>query len=211
MDTTTRTAPPNAAPAIGTANSAPAEAAPPSLAEVEEIIARLGREIGRSASAEAVFGQPRTVDEHTIIPVARVAYGFGGGASSGSRRGAARAAGPGHDPVARTPPESAPSAGDGGGPGARPQAGFGGGGGVRAEPVAVIEFGPKGVRVVPVVDVNRMVGRVCTIAFGFVAVALVVRAFAPRGRPAPHRATRLRSPLAWAPPAAEVAEHQRGG
>ena len=211
MDTTTRTAPPNAAPAIGTANSAPAEAAPPSLAEVEEIIARLGREIGRSASAEAVFGQPRTVDEHTIIPVARVAYGFGGGASPGGRRGAARAAGPGHDPVARTPPESAPSAGDGGGPGARPQAGFGGGGGVRAEPVAVIEFGPKGVRVVPVVDVNRLVGRAFTTAFGFAAVALMIRAFATRGRPAPHRATRLRPPLAWTPPGALVLRHIRGG
>src|SRR4051812_41477434 len=102
MDATPRTPPPDAAPAPGPAARAPAAAAPPSLAEVEAVIVRLGQEIGRAASAEAVFGQPRTVGERTIIPVARVAYGFGG-AAPGRRRRAARPAGTGLDPAARTP------------------------------------------------------------------------------------------------------------
>jgi uncharacterized spore protein YtfJ len=203
MDTMPRTAPPDAASATGTADGAPAAAAPPSLAEVEEVIARLGREIGRTASAEAVFGPPRTVGERLIIPVARVAYGFGG-AAPGRRRRAARGAGPGPDPAAPPPPESAARAGAGGAPAAGLPPGFGGGGGARAEPVAVIELGPGGVRVVPVVDVNRLVGRGFAFVFGFAAVALVVRGLAARGRPAPPRAARPRPRLAWVGPAALV-------
>jgi uncharacterized spore protein YtfJ len=202
MDTRTRTAPPDAAPAPGTADGAPAPAAPPSLAEVEEVVARLGREIGRGASAEAVFGPPRTVGGRTIIPVARVAYGFGGGAAPGRRRRAARGAGQGPDPAASGPPESAAPAGAGGAPADGLPPGFGGGGGGRAEPVAVIELGPGGVRVVPVVDVNRLVGRVFAFGFGLAAVALVVRGLASRGRPAPPRAARPRPRLAWVGPAA---------
>jgi uncharacterized spore protein YtfJ len=202
MDTMPRTAPPDATPAPGTTDGAPVPAAPPSLAEVEEVVARLGREIGRTASAEAVFGPPRTVGERTIIPVARVAYGFGGGAAPGRRRRDARGAGLGPDPAAPRPPESATPAGASGAPAPGLPTGFGGGGGARAEPVAVIEFGPGGVRVVPVVDVNRLVGRVFAFVFGFAAVALVVRGLANRGRPAPPRAARRRPRLAWVRPAA---------
>lgn len=42
---------------------------------VEKIIERLGR----SADWRVVFGDPITAGTKTIVPVARVAYGFGGG------------------------------------------------------------------------------------------------------------------------------------
>ncbi|WP_254536410.1 GerW family sporulation protein [Halomarina litorea] len=35
--------------------------------------------LSEAASVEAVYGDPLTVDGRTVIPVARVAYGFGGG------------------------------------------------------------------------------------------------------------------------------------
>jgi hypothetical protein len=75
---------------------------------------------------------------------------------------------------------------------------------VRAEPVAVIELGPGGVRVVPVVDVDRLVGRGLALGCGVAAVALVVRGLAARGRPAPPRAARPRPRLAWVGPATLV-------
>jgi hypothetical protein len=61
--------------------------------------------------------------------------------------------------------------------------------------VAVVEIGPKGLRVVPVVDANRLIGRVFAIVFGFAFAALVVRAVASKQPGAPRR----RSLLSWMP------------
>jgi uncharacterized spore protein YtfJ len=44
----------------------------------------IGR-IGDSASVKSVFGEPITAQGRTIIPVARVCCGFGGGAVSANR------------------------------------------------------------------------------------------------------------------------------
>ena len=67
------------------------------------------------SDVKAVFGEPVTADGRTIIPVAKIMYGFGGG--GGMNRMGARE-------------ENAA---------ARGQEGGGGGGGVRAVPVGVIE------------------------------------------------------------------------
>lgn len=62
-----------------------------------------------SASVQTIFGKPFTVGERTVLPVARVGYGFGGGHG---RKGL-----PG---IAETDPQSDVSGGGGGGVGARP-------------------------------------------------------------------------------------------
>lgn len=44
------------------------------------LLERLADKLGGRASVTAVYGEPVTADGVTVIPVARVAFGFGGGA-----------------------------------------------------------------------------------------------------------------------------------
>jgi uncharacterized spore protein YtfJ len=53
------------------------------MAAQPAFIERLAEKLGAHASASAVFGQPVERDGVTVIPVAKVRYGFGGGAGSG--------------------------------------------------------------------------------------------------------------------------------
>lgn len=73
-----------------------------------------------SASVKTVYGEPVVRDGKTIIPVARVAYGFGSG----------------------TGQKTAPTDGDGKTPLAK-QGGEGAGGGVTAKPIGVVEISGK--------------------------------------------------------------------
>jgi uncharacterized spore protein YtfJ len=84
------------------------------------------------ASVSAVYGEPVTVGEKTIIPVAEIKYGFGLGYGEGTV-----VSGEGEEPAT-------------GGKGA------GGGGGVAARPVAVLEVTDEGVKVKPVIDEGRI-------------------------------------------------------
>src|SRR6478672_3654076 len=86
----------------------------------------------RSLSIRHVYGEPVQHGALTVIPVAKVAYGFGAGGGRG----------PGRVPAGA--PDDATSAG-----GNRTDAqGEGGGGGVRMTPVGALEIGPQGTRFV---------------------------------------------------------------
>ena len=113
----------------------------------EDTLAEVAR-IPDRASAAACFGAPITSGEHTVIPVADVAYGFGLG-WGGS-----------HPPA--TP----------GAPGGR-GAGGAGGGGVRTRGIAVIEVAPGGVRILPIEDQTAI--RLASIAFASAAIAITAR------------------------------------
>lgn len=80
----------------------------------DELLVRLAELIGAKAGVQAVFGEPTTRENLTVIPVARVRWGFGGG---GGR--------------ADAPPSG-------------PASGSGGGGGVAADPIGYLELGPDG-------------------------------------------------------------------
>jgi uncharacterized spore protein YtfJ len=82
----------------------------------------------RSASVKSVYGEAISANGKTIIPVARVAYGFGGG------RG-------------RKPDESNPT-----------KEGEGGGGGVYAVPMGVLEVSEAETRFIPLSDKRRLAG-----------------------------------------------------
>jgi uncharacterized spore protein YtfJ len=88
----------------------------------------------------SVFTEPMTQGEYTVITASEVSvglgYGYGGGGGSGSAD---------EDEEGET--GSATGYGGGGG----------GGGGAMARPVAVIELGPNGVRVEPIVDPTKIV------------------------------------------------------
>jgi hypothetical protein len=83
---------------------------------------RLAERIGARAGVSAVFGGPIQSGDVTVIPVARVRWGFGaGGGSTGE------------------------AAGDSG-------TGSGGGDGVAADPVGYVEIGPGGATFRPIVQ-----------------------------------------------------------
>ena len=78
------------------------------------LLERLAGLVGAKATVRTVFGDPIRQGDLTVVPVAKVRWGFGGG---GGRS------------------EAAPSG---------PAAGTGGGGGVAADPVGYLEIGPAG-------------------------------------------------------------------
>lgn len=84
----------------------------------EAFLERLAERIGGRAGVEAVFGEPIERGGITVIPVARVRWGFGGGMGSGT----------GGEPAG--PPQSG--------------SGSGGAGGVGVDAIGYLEIGPGG-------------------------------------------------------------------
>lgn len=85
--------------------------------------------ITSSAHVKTVFGEPIIAQGKTIIPVARIRYGFGGGMGSGPTRSS-----------------DEQRLGQGGG----------GGGGVMAVPIGVVEVTDAGTRFIPIHSRKRM-------------------------------------------------------
>jgi len=92
----------------------------------KELIDSAVEHLRTGASVKTVYGEPVVIDGKTIIPVARVAYGFGGG--TGTKQAPATEAG-----------KASPAA----------QAGEGAGGGVSAKPVGVVEISGEETKFVP--------------------------------------------------------------
>jgi uncharacterized spore protein YtfJ len=82
----------------------------------KELIDSAVEHLYTSASVKTVYGEPIVIDGKTIIPVAKVAYGFGGG--TGTKQG-----------TEKNGKEPAPS-----------EAGESAGGAVAAKPVGVVEI-----------------------------------------------------------------------
>jgi uncharacterized spore protein YtfJ len=97
----------------------------------------------QTTGVRTVFGEPVSAEGRTIIPVARVAYGFGGGGGL-SRNQAA---------------ESPEMNGEGGG----------GGGGAHAVPAGVVEITPEGTRFLRFDD-WRPLAAAAIVGFGLGAV-----------------------------------------
>jgi len=84
-----------------------------------------------TANVKAVYGEPVAAQGKTIIPVAKIIYGYGGGAGTGGR-------------------------GNGGASGE----GGGGGGGARAIPVGVVEVSDQQTRFIAITDRRKLAGAV---------------------------------------------------
>jgi uncharacterized spore protein YtfJ len=121
----------------------------------QEQAAELMEKLLAVAQPGAVYGEPVTVGEHTVITASEVSvsmgfgYGIGGGAGTESAEGEA---------VSEDEPqgEKGEAKGFGGG--------GGGGGASMGRPVAVISIGPGGVQVEPVVDATKIALAVFTTA-----------------------------------------------
>jgi uncharacterized spore protein YtfJ len=92
-------------------------------AGAQGLLATLSERLREAATVKAVFGDPVTAAGKTVIPVARVTYGFGGGYAPQPRHGAEGASG-GEDQPA------------------------GGGGGMYAAPIGVVEIDEDETRLV---------------------------------------------------------------
>jgi len=97
-------------------------------------------QIYQKADVKAAFGEPQTIGEKTIIPVARVAYGLGLG--FGEAEKPAEPFGGPHD----REEGKVEATGAGGG---------GGGGGVAA-PIAVVEVTNEETKVIPIMDLTKL-------------------------------------------------------
>ena len=95
---------------------------------IEGFVARVADRIGAHATVKAVFGDPIERDGITVIPVAKVRWGFGGGAGG---------------PIVGGAGVEGADAGTGG-EAAAIATGSGGGGAVTADPVGWLEIGPDG-------------------------------------------------------------------
>ena len=97
---------------------------------IQELFQTISERIQRSASVKTVYGDPIAAEGRTIIPVARVRYGFGGGGGSS----------------------------EGSEDGERPQGrGGGGGGGVEVTPIGFIEVTTGETRYVSFEERRRIV------------------------------------------------------
>lgn len=92
----------------------------------KELIEGAVEQLRSSASVKTVYGDPIVVDGKTVIPVAKVAYGFGAGHGSGTH-------------AKKSPDGKAPVAGEG----------EGAGGGIAARPVGVVEITGQETKFVP--------------------------------------------------------------
>ncbi|MGK2964596.1 MAG: spore germination protein GerW family protein [Tepidiformaceae bacterium] len=95
--------------------------------KADDFIAALAEKVGGKANVHAAFGEPVTHGDVTIIPVAKVRWGFGGGGGSGTK-------------------EAAHESGSG----------TGGGGGAQASPMGYIELSGNTAEFRPIKDPSSL-------------------------------------------------------
>jgi uncharacterized spore protein YtfJ len=102
--------------------------------EIKGFVQSLMDRLQGRAGAATVYGEPIVAEGKTVIPCAKVAFGFGGG-------GGIRRAGAADEPEAG-------------------REGHGGGGGIACKPIGVVEITPAGTRFIAFEDTRRLVGAV---------------------------------------------------
>src|SRR5215471_19549843 len=101
--------------------------------ENANFIENIATRLGQNATVKNVYGEPIVAGDKTIIPVAQVALGFGGGYGKGPKKFLKKENNP-----AETGDDKEKSG-----------EGHGGGGGMYARPKGVYEISPQGTRYIP--------------------------------------------------------------
>src|SRR5438045_5629243 len=118
--------------------------------ENTNFLEKLASQFSQNATVKNVYGEPIQAGDKTIIPVAQIAYGLGGGHGQGKKFKPLK---PGEAPQATTDANGE---------------GEGGGGGMYAKPKGVYEITANATRFVPVSNVP-------TLLFGLVIGLLLSR------------------------------------
>jgi uncharacterized spore protein YtfJ len=133
-------------------------------AMLDKLMTRFG-DIQGKATVKTVFGEPMEVHGRTIVPVAKVRYGFGMGMGRAGRHDGEKHNGGEH--------EGKEHGGAGGG----------GGGGVSIRPLAVLEITDRETKITPIVDVTRVaLGGIILTAWGIYWLSRALRAMEKRRR-----------------------------
>jgi uncharacterized spore protein YtfJ len=103
---------------------------------VQETVKSIIERLQGTANVKTVYGEPVEAKGKVIIPVAKVAYGFGAGSGFGKKIGAEDQ-----------------------------QGGAGAGGGVAVRPAGVIEITPEGTRFVPIASRGKILA-ILLLGFG---------------------------------------------
>jgi uncharacterized spore protein YtfJ len=104
------------------------------VVSVPDIFRKVTERLETSASVKTVYGEPLSIEGKTIIPVAKVRYGFGAGGGSGVTVGEDYESG-------------ASAEGYGGG----------GGGGIEVTPIGIIEITAGETRFIPFQEKRRII------------------------------------------------------
>lgn len=115
--------------------------------EVQRLLDSIA-DLREKASVNAAFGKPVAIEGRTVIPVAKVAYGFGMGVG---HSGADVERGIEADVEAEVEKEASEEAGE-----KADAVGSRGGGVVQARPFAIVEVTSEGTRVEPIVDEQKL-------------------------------------------------------
>lgn len=118
------------------------------MKEMQTMFEKIGR-ISEEADVNRVFGQPKEIEGHIVIPVAEIAYGFGMGFGMGTGMEESEIEAEIEAELPEIPEveeEKKAEMGIGGG----------GGGGARVRPLAYIEVGPEGTQIKPVMDEQKI-------------------------------------------------------
>ena len=134
-----------------------------STAAFDDFVGRLAERVGAHANVRAVFGEPIEREGLVVVPVAKVRWGFGGGAGRGPLPGA-----PGASADAAGEPELEGTMPGGG-------SGQGGGGGVTADPIGWLEITDEGAEFKPIVAAMPSPAFMLATTFG---ASMLVRALA---------------------------------
>lgn len=118
----------------------------------DRLLERLAEVVGAQANVKLVFGEPVTRGERTVIPVARVRWGFGGGGGRSQETPA----------------------------GVGEAAGSGGGGGVAADPVGYVEITADATTFRRIADPWSSPGYLLAAALAFGIVVRALRRLARR-------------------------------
>ena len=132
----------------GAAANAAADATKAASGPQDAMLEKMVEKVGGRASVKAVFGEPIVRGGKTVVPVAKIRWGFGGGSGTGTSE-----------------TQEGPQTGSG----------SGGGGGVTAEPIGYLEIDETSAAFRPIAPPYP--SPLFLIAAGITS-ALVVRAFA---------------------------------
>ena len=111
----------------------------------QDLLKDIADRVQSTASVKAVYGEPVTAEGRTIIPVAKVRWGFGGGGGT-----------QGTEPELESEEATHP----------QPNEGGGGGGGVEVRPIGIIEMTGDGTVFTSFEDRRRLIRAVLLISLG---------------------------------------------